>query len=333
MRAAIWSSEGTLSVEERPVPEPKPGWVRVRVAAVGICGTDLHFFSGGFPSPKGLLPGHEVGGTIDAIGDGVTGVEVGTAVAVEPLSGCGVCVQCATGDDNRCAKRTLYGVTGRGGMADYMTIPANRVYPLGAGLDPHDGALAEPLAVCVRGVRLGGIQPGDRVAILGAGTIGLVSVLAARAAGASEVHVSARHESQRRLAASFGAMELDPSKLGTFDAVIETVGGSADTLSDAVHLARPGGVVVALGVFEKPVQFDAFDLCTREIRVAGSNCYGHAGARRDFDIALGLLREHRDALRTLVTHTFALESVNDAFATAADKSTGSIKVRIDLAKD
>ena len=322
MRAAIWSSDGTLTVEERSIPEPRPGWVRVRVAGVGICGTDLHFFRGGFPSPKGLLPGHEVGGTIDAVGEGVTGVEIGTAVAVEPLTGCGQCVECATGDDNRCSRRTLFGVTGRGGMAEFMTVPANRVYPLGEGLEAIDGALAEPVAVCVRGVRLGGIGPGQRVAILGAGTIGLISILAARAAGAADVRISARHPAQRALAASFGASllgshgegsgEAGSTEAGSFDAVIETVGGTADTLSHAVHLARPGGVVVVLGVFERPVEFDAFDLCTREIRVAGSNCYGHAGARRDFDIALGVLRNNRAALRSLVTHRFGLEDVTQS---------------------
>src|SRR3954469_12127006 len=118
MRAAVWNDQGSLDVVDRPVPEPKPGWVRLAVSSVGICGTDLHFFSGGFPSPAGLLPGHEVGGTVDAVGDGVDGgLGAGTAAAGEPLSTCGRCPNCLTGDYTRCAKRMLLGVTGRGGMA------------------------------------------------------------------------------------------------------------------------------------------------------------------------------------------------------------------------
>jgi 2-desacetyl-2-hydroxyethyl bacteriochlorophyllide A dehydrogenase len=327
MRAALWTADGTLEIADRPQPEPRAGWVRVRVASVGICGTDLHFFDGSFPSPKGLLPGHEVGGTIDAVGQGVT-LTIGTPVAVEPLAGCGTCAHCLIGNDNRCSARTLFGVTARGGMAEFMTIPANRVYALGDGLDPADGALAEPVAVCVRGVRLAGVGAGDRVAVLGAGTIGLVSCLAAVAAGAAEVFVSARHPFQKALAASFGARELDSSEVGTFDVVIETVGGLADTLGQATRLTKPGGVIALLGVFSTPVPFDAYDVCIRELRVVGSNCYGHGGTRRDFEVAVELLAAHRDALRTLVTHRFPLESVNDAFACASDKSTGSIKVQV-----
>src|SRR3954467_15393662 len=198
MRAAVWNDQGSLDVVDRPVPEPKPGWVRLAVSSVGICGTDLHFFRGGFPSPAGLLPGHAVGGTVDAAGGGgrpvaAVGAGVaprraaGTAVAVEPLSTCGSCPMCLNGDYNRCPKRMLFGVTGRGGMAELMTAPLTSMPPLPAGLDGADGALVEPLAVCVRGTRLAGVGLGDRVVILGAGTIGLLSVLTARAAGATEI--------------------------------------------------------------------------------------------------------------------------------------------------
>ena len=156
MRAAVWNDQGSLDVVDRPVPDPKPGWVRIAVASVGICGTDLHFFSGAFPSPAGLLPGHEVGGVVDAVGDGVE-LAGGVAVAVEPLSTCGQCPHCLTGDYTRCAKRMLLGVTGRGGMAEYMTAPANSLYPLPPNLDGVEGALVEPLAVCVRGTRRAGV--------------------------------------------------------------------------------------------------------------------------------------------------------------------------------
>ena len=126
----------------------------------------------------------------------------GQAVAVEPLVTCGHCVHCRTGDYTRCATRMLLGVTGRGGMAELMTAPASSLYLLPPGLTGADGALVEPLAVCVRGIRRAGVALGDRVLVLGSGTIGLLSVLTARAAGAGEVAVTARHPHQQAAASA-----------------------------------------------------------------------------------------------------------------------------------
>ncbi len=334
MKAATWTANGTLEVAERPDPEPRPGWVRVRVASVGICGTDLHFFRGAFGSPSGLLPGHEPGGTIDAVGEGVE-LEVGTPVAVEPLVSCGDCYHCLGGSYNRCPKRMLLGVSGRGAMAEFMTAPARCVYPLPSSLDPGDGALAEPIAVCVRGLRLGGIRQGDRVVVLGAGTIGLVSLLLARAAGA-EVAITARRPAQQEMARQLGAAEIfeDSESARTAlsdwqaDSVVETVGGTAPTLADATAIVRPGGTVVMLGVFEGATTIPALDFSQKEVTLVGSNCYGRAGVETDFGLAVRMLDRHIDALRPMVTHRFPLDEVNEAFRTAADKSTGSIKVQV-----
>ena len=333
MKAAVWNSEGSLDVAERPVPEPREGWARVKVAAVGICGTDLHFFKGGFPAPAGLVPGHEVGGTVDVVvGADMPGLpEPGTPVAVEPLTGCGVCAECLEGQYNRCPRRTLFGVSARGGLADYMTVPLGCVHPLPAGLEPADGALAEPLAVCVRGVRLAGVGLGDRVAVLGAGTIGLMSIVAARAAGAREVLVTARHPAQREMAEALGGMVFDGAEgAGSFDRVIETVGGEANTLSEAVALSRPGGTIGLLGVFSRSPRLPALDFATREVTLVGSNCYSRSGGHNDVAVALALLAGQRDALRALVTHRFPLDDVERAFGTASDKGTGSLKVQLVL---
>jgi threonine dehydrogenase-like Zn-dependent dehydrogenase len=335
MKAAVWNDHGSLDVVDRPVPEPRPGWVRVKVSAVGICGTDLHFYRGSFPSPAGLLPGHEVGGVIDALGDGVQ-LPAGTAVAIEPQSFCGECYQCRTGNHNRCAKRTLFGVTGRGGCAEYATIPGYSVYPLPGDLPPAAAALAEPLAVCVRGVRRGQIESGQRVVILGAGTIGLMSLLCAQAAGASEILITARYPHQQRAAQALGADGVFENlgslndRLGgaPVDCVIETVGGRAATLIDAVNVVRPGGMVLMLGVFDGPTQVPALDFSTKEVTMVGSNCYGRSGAHTDFEIAIELLRKNLEPLTALITHRFGLDQVNQAFITATDKNSGSIKVHL-----
>jgi threonine dehydrogenase-like Zn-dependent dehydrogenase len=335
MKAAVWNDKGSLDVVERQAPDPKPGWVRLRVAAVGICGTDLHFHRGAFPSPAGLQPGHEIGGVVDTPGPGLS-LAAGTAVAVDPLVVCGECGQCRSGSPNRCVKRVLLGVSGRGGCAELATVPAYAIYPLPEGVAAASGALVEPLAVCVRGARRGRVTSGDRVAILGGGTIGLMSVLTARAAGASHVSITARHPHQREAAAALGAdgvfedtdsmvRELGDS---SFDGVIETVGGHASTLSDAVRLTRPGGTVSMLGVFEAPAALPALDFSLKELQLVGSNCYGRVGPRTDFAIAIDLLRKHQREFTALVTHRFPLEEINRAFEAAGDKRSGSIKVHI-----
>jgi L-iditol 2-dehydrogenase len=335
MRAAVWNDRGKLDVVERPLPEPRPGWARVKVASVGICGTDLHFYRGSFPAPAGLIPGHEVGGIIDRPGEGAA-VAAGTPVAVEPFVTCGRCAQCLTGNYNRCPQRMLLGVSGRGGLAEYMTAPAGFLHVLPADVPLEAGNLVEPLAVCVRGTRLAEVGLGTRVLVLGAGSIGLLCIVTARAAGAAEVHVTARHDAQREKARALGADGVYESadraarELGDrgVDVVIETVGGKASTLADAVRLVRPGGTVLMLGVFDGDAPIPALDFSLKELRLIGSNCYGRFGAGSDFSAAVTLLRTRLGDVRSVVTHGFALEQVNEAFAAAADKSTGSIKVTI-----
>ena len=335
MRAVVWNDKGSLDLVEEPRPEPRPGWARLAVAATGICGTDLHFYRGSFPSPAGVLPGHEVGGRIDLPGEGVELAE-GTAVAVEPLVVCGHCPHCLTGHYNRCPRRRLLGLSGRGGLADYMVAPANALYPLPDGVPAEAGALVEPIAVCVRGTRLARVGLGHGVAVLGSGTIGLISILTARAAGAARVYATARYPVQAERALELGADAVFESaadaagELGSdaVDAVIETVGGSAPTLSEAVRLVRPGGTVSMLGVFDGDTPLPALDFSAKELTLVGSNCYGRSGARSDFAIAVQLLADQFDTFRALVTHRFPLEEINRAFETAADKSTGSIKVAI-----
>jgi threonine dehydrogenase-like Zn-dependent dehydrogenase len=185
-------------------------------------------------------------------------------------------------------------------------------------------------------VRLGSVQVGQSVAILGAGTIGLLSILVARAAGASDVFITARHPHQQEAARDLGASRVFPDTeallqtLGTdgADCVIETVGGHAGTLVDAVQAVRPGGVVSMLGVFDGVAPIQALDFLTKEVTMVGSNCYGRVGRRSEFEIGIDLLGRNLDAARSLVTHTFTLDEINTAFQTAADKATRSIKVQI-----
>ena len=336
MKAAVFSGPGTLNVVDRKMPEPAPGWVRIGVSAVGICGSDLHIFGGIIGDPTGLQPGHEVAGVIDGLGDGVT-LATGTKVALEPLTSCGRCFQCTTGHRNRCAQHRLFGVTARGGMTEYLSVPADCLHTLPADLNDNVAALAEPMAVCVRGTRRARIELGDRVAVLGAGTIGLLSVLTAREAGASEVFVTARHPHQRALAQSLGATRVfanidemvDGIGPQSMDVVVETVGGKSDALTEAVSVVARGGTIAMLGVFEGSPRIPGLPFADRELTLVGSYCYGRDARVGDFAHGTTLLAKHRGVLPQLVTHRFKLDEVARAYAAAADKRSGSIKVQIE----
>lgn len=334
MQAAIIRRRGIIEITDQPVPEPPPGCVRLATGVVGICGSDLHLLDGRLADPAGLQPGHEVAGTIDAVGDGVQLV-VGTRVVLEPIHGCGTCFQCRTGRHNLCETGRIFGVTAPGGMAEFLTVPAQCLHVLPPEIDFELGALAEPLAVAVRAVRLGAVGPGDRVAVLGAGTVGLMSVLAASAAGAAEVLVTARYPRQAELAMSLGAgvtfadaAALIKAGCGAADVVIETVGGQAETMSESVATARRGGRIIMLGVFDGAPALPARSFMQKELTLLGSSCYGRERIVGDFALATRLVGRHQRELRPLVTHRFKLDQVGQAYATAANKTVGAIKVQM-----
>ena len=335
MKAAVFSDAGELGVVERKLPEPKPGWVRLAVTSVGICGSDLNLLYAQRGMSAGVQPGHEVAGIIDVVGDGVK-LTSGASVVLEPLIGCGECRYCRTGLHNLCTSNRLCGFTRPGGMAEFLTVPADALYTIPADLPAHIAALTEPMAVCVRGVRLAKLDLGDRVAILGAGSIGLLTILAARAAGAAEILITARHPHQQALAHALGAdhvFESDAALLRAVgeqhvDVVIETVGGHADTLAESVRVARNGGRILMLGVFDHEPALPAFAFFQKELSLHASNCYGRECHRSDFSIATDLVIRHRERLEPVVTHRFKLDQVTRAFATAADKATLSIKVQV-----
>jgi threonine dehydrogenase-like Zn-dependent dehydrogenase len=337
MRAAFCTASGSFELRDLPRPEPGPGQVLVRVRSCGICGSDLDWYAGPFPPPA-VCPGHEIAGEVAKLDGETRGVGVGDRVVVEPLVTCGSCPACRAGDDQICRGVEFLGVSRDGGFAEYLAVPRERVFPLPAELEFAVGALAEPAAVCVHGVRLGGVAAGDRVLVLGAGTIGLLSVMAARAAGAAEVAITARHAHQAEMAGRIGAdpiFPVDPEgarALAEFardwppDVVLETVGGGGDTLNDAIHSVRAGGTVVLLGIFPSGPPCDALSLVVKEVRLVGSLTYGHRDQPADFELALQMMASNAGVVRDLVTHRFELERIREAFETAADKKRGAIKV-------
>ena len=327
MKQAHWQEDGVALVDVAPPPLPA-GWVRLRVAACGICGSDLHMLRQHFARVPGVGPGHEmVGHPLD----GPAGLE-DRLYAVEPRTWCGECEFCTVGSRHLCTRGTLLGVTAPGGLAEFVDVPLASLHAVG-DLEPLVASLAEPLAVCVRAIHLAEIQTGSRVLVLGAGTIGLLSGLLARDR-AESVAISARHSHQRAAAKQLGLTPLAEDEVAAWalehgpDVVIETVGGRADTVDQAVLLCRPGGRIVVVGVFGGARQVNLLLLMAKELVVVGSNTYGTDRRGAEFASAVRLLPRYASELRPLQTHQLPLDQISQAFTTADDKKSGAIKVTL-----
>ena len=293
------------------VPAPAGEGVLVNVRSAGICGSDLHMVDQGFPIPGTL--GHEVAGTLAD----------GRAVALEPLAPCGHCDMCVRGDYFSCRAGAgmLYGVGLDGGMAEQIRVPPRCIVPLPDNVSAADACLVEPLAVAVHGIGMLDLAPGSRVAVIGAGAVGLAAT-AVLTDWLDSVDVAARHDAQKAVAQRLGA-GLDPQ--GEYDAVIECAGNSA-ALASAARLCRPGGTIVLLATYWEDVSLPAADVCLKSLRIYASFLYGRRGLVRDVEAAAQLLARRPELAQLLITPRLPLDAAAEAFATAADRAAGAIKV-------
>jgi threonine dehydrogenase-like Zn-dependent dehydrogenase len=303
---AVRCTEGVARLVEVPATEGEG--VRIRVASVGICGSDLHLEQWNLPSTLG----HEMAGFLPD----------GTAVAVEPMAPCGSCPECQSGAYNLCrlGPSMLIGTGRDGGMADECLVPASAIVPLAGGVAVGDACLVEPLAVAVHGIRRGQVGSGDRVAVVGGGTIGQLSLVAAQAVGA-RVDLEARHDHQRAVAEELGGGEVTER----YDVVVESA-GTESALLRSVELCRPGGRVVLLGTYWDSATLPGLQIGMTEIDLIPASMYARAGSVRDVDVAAQLLADRPELARLIITHRFPLDGVREAFAAARDRSSGAIKV-------
>ncbi len=302
---AVRNAPPTVEVVE--VDEPQGDGELIRVAATGICASDLNYLDYGSTQ----IAGHEFAGTL----------EDGTAVAVEAIFGCGACAACEQGNYNRCHRGVQgLGMTDPGGMCEWFRAPRRALVPLPEGLDVADAFLVEPASVARHACHMGAVGPGTRVAVVGAGAIGILTAASAQAMDAPEVAVEARHPHQHEARERLGV----GTPTGDYDVVVET-GGSESALHRAVELARPGGTVVHLGVYGAitwPMQ-QAF---MKEVALRPSLGYcGHHG-RREFAESAEMLASRPDLVRMLVTHRFPIEDAPEAFRVAKDRSKGVFRV-------
>lgn len=294
----------------RELPKPSGDGVVVKVASASICGTDLHMMKKGWM--EGVVPGHEFAGyTAD-----------GTAVAVEPVFGCGSCHYCDDGYYTHCENgSTMIGGRINGGMAEYVEVPASTIYELPSGLDVTTASLIEPLAVAIHGLNQGRVTTRDRVLVLGAGAVGLATAAALQARNIG-FDMVARHAHQREAAVRFGA----GFNIGQgYDVVLDAV-GTSETIKESVKCLRPRSRLVVLGCFWEPTAFPFF-FCANEIEAIACMAYKCRRPNRCFEEAGRILYENPHVAQTLFTHDFSLEGAAEAFATVSDRSTGAIKVR------
>jgi threonine dehydrogenase-like Zn-dependent dehydrogenase len=332
VKAAVLRGPRVLAIEQTAEPSPGPGDVLVRVSRAGLCGTDYRIWTGDRPVDYPRVPGHEFVGRVEQVGPEVTRVRAGDRIAVEPNYSCGHCPLCREGNRNLCLSRTAVGIDIDGGFAELARLPERCCWPLRVDIEDDELVLAEPLAVVVRAVNRGAPRAGETAAVVGAGTLGLLAVQVLRLRGA-RVMVAGRTPRRLTLARELGAEETcavsDTSAAAAarcfsgregVDLVVETA-GTAEAVTEALGLVRPGGRIVLTGLPHQPTPVAFFSVVRREVTLLGSMIY-----QSEFDEALRLLETRAVRVRPLLTHRFPLHDIARAFA--AHHDPGSIKVAL-----
>jgi threonine dehydrogenase-like Zn-dependent dehydrogenase len=333
----VTRAKGVMEIAERPEPaEPGAGEVIVRPQAVGICGSDFHFFLGelGDGSEFPRVQGHEVGGTIEALGpDCRDELGVGDRVALWPLSSCGHCYPCRVGRGNVCDNFRLIGIHDDGGLQERLRMPQTQVFRT-SETRPALAALAEPVSIAVRTVRRAAVTAGEHVVVLGAGPIGQAICLVARERGAM-VLVSDPVPARLELAAAMGAETVgsgdDVVALarewsgGEGAEVVVDATGAPDAIRAAVEIAASAGRVLIVGMSHHDVSLRVFAFTEKELDVLGvSCCQGD-----EFAEAVSFVESHSGELERLITQEFPLERTAEALQYAMEHPAEAMKVVID----
>jgi (R,R)-butanediol dehydrogenase / meso-butanediol dehydrogenase / diacetyl reductase len=351
VRALVWHGRGDLRVENVPEPpEPGPGQVKIAVEWCGICGTDLEewrsgprFVPVGEPHPitgrkAPLILGHEVSGLVAELGSGVAGLREGQLVALDALIYCGSCWWCRRHQVTLCPQLAAIGLQADGGLAEVVTVQAEMCVRVPNGVGADTAALAEPVAVAVRALRRGRLSLNESLVVLGAGMIGVASVVVGRCMGAAPIVVADPLASRRDLARRLGAdFTLDPREPEFLEKVRDaTEGRGADLAVDAagtvdsapatIAAARAGGRAVIVGLASEPAQLDLFALATGEKELIGS--LSHVWDE-DFTAAVRLLANGVLTADQIVARTLSLEeAVDDGFTAIEDPDAIGVKVHV-----
>jgi len=339
MRTAELTAPFTFQLADWPIEDPAPGEVQVRVEAVGVCGSDMHAYSegavGGLPNVYPMVLGHESSGRIVKTGAGVTGLAAGDRGALEPAFYCYHCEFCLSGHHNVCANiRFLSNPTHPGFFRELVNLPVRNFLPIPAAMSFGEAALAEPLAIAVHSLRLASIRPGETVAVIGAGLIGLLTIAALRAAGAGRIWAVELLPHRRQLARGIGAdVALEPDealeeilkatgRCGV-DCTIDCAAGE-HTTNQALQLTRGAGRVALTGIHTtSSVSLEASTMRRKELTIFNVRRSNH-----ETEEALDLLEAHPAWFAPLLTHTRDIDRIDEAFTIASQYRDGVGKMII-----
>lgn len=337
MRGVLLRGPRLMRLEQVARPAPRPDQVLVRVRYSACCATDLDLIDGTMPDQAKypLIPGHEWCGEVVQAPAGY-GHLVGQAVVADNLVTCGTCPACVHGRPNLCRQMQELGFSLDGAHAEYLVTLARNVRVLPAGLSPRAAALTEPVGVALYGARRARVGLGDRVLVLGAGSIGLCALQVCRAAGAAEVWQVARRPGRLEVAKRLGATRvLSLSQAPLLDTLAEAgfqpdvvmeCSGSPQAFAQAIKAVRPGGRVGVLGYYaDELAEIRPSDIMMRDLELMGSVC--PTGA---WDAALALMADGRVNTEALITHTFPLERFAEAYEVARGGREGAIKVMLEV---
>ncbi|HEY5853168.1 MAG TPA: alcohol dehydrogenase catalytic domain-containing protein [Aldersonia sp.] len=327
MRAVVLDGQGHHELTDKPAPVAGAGEVVIEPAAVGVCGTDLHLVIGDYPTGRfPVVPGHEFAGRIVEVGPDVTDLTVGQSVAVDPNVACGKCDDCLTGAPNLCDHLVPIGVTSDGACAQLVGVPSKVVYALPDGMSMAAGALIEPLSCVLHALDRSPALTDRRVTVFGAGSIGLLAVVVARAQGARSVQVVEPSPARRAAALQVGADDAfapdqNLARRST-DIAIEASGHPA-AVSAAIDVLDKRGTLLQMGVVssEQTIALRPYDLFDREMSLVGSQ-----SVATSFADAVAMMPGIAATAEQLVTHTFPLDRYGDAIAAA--HSDSALKVHI-----
>lgn len=340
MQALVFHGPEKLSVEVRPDPVVGPGDVLIGVTATGICGSDIHGFTGHtgrrFP---GQVMGHETVGRVVAWGGDANRsgeLSVGQVVTVNPVLACGTCEECRADRPHHCPARRIIGVDPSlsSAFAELLVVPEANLVPLPAGMPEEHGALVEPLSVGYHAARRGGCGPGDRVLVIGGGPIGQACVLAAGRLGAQATVASEPNPFRRALLADLGAAAIDPSVEPLAEAASDALGGppslvldavgNSSSVGDALSVSRIGARVVLVGMHEPLLELAAYALSTEERTLVGSYCY----SAREFARTAAWASTVPDRLARLIEDRVGWEATVSSFESLAAGRNPASKVLV-----
>ena len=327
MRANILKSQGDMALETLPLPKPDADQVLVQVAAVGVCGSDVHYYEHGRIGPyvvdHPLILGHELSGRIAAVGSSVDPARIGRRVAVEPQRPCRKCKQCKAGHYNLCPDIEFFATPPiDGAFAEYVTIQSDFAYDIPDSVSDEAAALIEPLSVGLWACERAGIKPGSRVLIAGAGPIGIIAAQAARAYGATEIYISDIAEDRLDFALEHGATHALNARTDTVegldvDAFIDA-SGAPQAVRSGIKAVAPAGRVILVGLGADDVELPVSYLQNREIWLSGVFRYTNT-----WPLAIQLIADGKVDLDVLVTGKFTLSESEDALK--AGKQPGQLK--------